>query len=224
MKTRILFVITVLAAAEISAVGQGYFLFTANKNSVYDGSLGSGIPTAGGPRAIAAFLWGPAATVGLLGPSGTSSNNANIDVAEAWMNILTDPQFHFATNATAGALAAVHVNASGLAIGGISYLGGSTFTVAGTVGGQVYTIYCIAWWDLYATPWEAAANNSGIGWSNPFQYASGATVASPILGFSSSGMQAFLVGTPEPATSTLVGLGAATALLIHRRRRSKRQT
>jgi hypothetical protein len=37
-----------------------------------------------------------------------------------------------------------------------------------------------------------------------------------------SGMQPFVVGIPEPATSVLVGLSVAAAFIIHRRRRSKR--
>jgi hypothetical protein len=192
-----LLVITALAVAGFNAVGQGYFLFTANKNSVWD-EFTTGTPISGGGHTVAGFLWGPAATVGVDFP------------------IWNDPQFHWATNATANALVTQPVNASGLAVGGIGYLGGASFTVLGTTGGNIYTIYCVAWDSAYATPQQAGSH---VGWSNPFQYASGNGPLSTPLGFSGSGMTAFGV-LPEPGVFTLAGL-AALALILHRRRRSK---
>jgi hypothetical protein len=210
-----LLIIMALALTGFSAFGQGYFLFTANKNSVWDNRIAA----PGGGHTIAAFLWGPADTVGLLGTVG-SPTNAFFPFL-AWDHILIDPQFHFATNVTSGALVTQPVNATGLQIGGIGYLAGASFTVAGTSPGAVYTIYCIAWDSTYATPLNAAAAGSpAIGWSNPFQYASGATAASPVVGFSTSGMQPFGVGIPEPTAVALGGLGVAT-LLFRRRMPSK---
>ncbi len=207
MKARILLAIAILTTATYTVPGQGYFIFGAGKNSVwYNGQPGGG-------HTMAGFLWGPADTIGLLGSMGTPTN-INFPAYGGWDAILTDPQFRFATNATSGALVAVNVNASGLAIGGINYNSGASFQVIGTVGGSVYTTYCIAWENLYATPSEAAAHGSAVGWSNPFQYTSGANVATLILTFTGSGMQPFGVGIPEPATVALAGLGVTIVMLL----------
>ncbi len=222
MNPRILLVITVLALAHSPSFGQGYFLFTATKNSVWD-HFTTGVPMSGGGHTMVGFLWGPASTVGRLGTNGSPITNTGPLSPNTWDDILNDPQFHFATNATSGLLVAQPVNASGLAVGGIGYLAGATFPVLGTAGGQIYTIYCIGWDSAYATPFQAAlAGNPSVGWSNPFQYAAGSGPTSTPLNFSSSGMQPFAVGIPEPAPFALGGLGAA-ALLVVRRRRSEFQ-
>jgi hypothetical protein len=216
MKTRILLLITVLTAAAFNAVGQGYFLFTANKNSVWDDFTAA--PQSGGGHTIAGFLWGPAATVGLLGIGTGITNPYPYPALNPWSAILTDPQFHIGVNTNTSTTASVLVNPSGLAIGGINYNSSGTFPVLGTVGGSIYTVYCFAWDSQYATPQQAAAAFSPVGWSNPFQYTSGATAATPIVGFSTSGMLPFGVGIPEPATSALAGLSVAVLLLRHRTR------
>jgi hypothetical protein len=203
----------------ISAFGQGVFLFTANKNSVFDNFTTQGASVSGGGHTIAGFIWGaPGTSNTVLGAVGNPVSNTAGVPSSMW-SFLSDPNFHLATNSTSGALVTQPVNASGLQIGGIGYLAGSTFTVLGTVGGNTYTLYAVAWNSIYATPQEAAANGSAIGWSNPFQYASGNGPLSTPLGFSGSGMTAFGVSpVPEPTTFALAGLGAA-ALLIFRRRK-----
>ncbi len=202
MKTRILLVITVLAAAAFNAVGQGYFLFTANKNSVYPNQ-----------NITAAFLWGPAGQTNALGSIGVpTSCIPPPDFQNMWLAALNDPAWHWGTNLTANAFAAVNVNPSGLAIGGINYNSGAPFTVAGTVGGQTYTIYCIAWYSIFSDPRQSFY----VGWSTPFLYTAGNGPTSTPLGFSSSGMQPFGVGIPEPTTFALAGLGAAVLMFTRR--------
>ncbi len=218
MKKKLILAATLVAMTGLSAFGQGYFLFVATKNSVWD-NFTTGTTTSGGGHTIAGFLWGPAATVGMLGATGNPVSNTVPLSPAKWDDILTDPQFHLATNSTSGLLVTAPVNASGLQIGGIGYLTGQTFTVAGTAGGQIYTVYAVSWNSLYATPEEAAAAGSAVGWSNPFQYSAGNGPTSTPLNFNGSGMLAFgVTPVPEPATFALAGLGAA-AMLIFRRRK-----
>ncbi len=210
MKTKILLVFAVLAVARSNSVGQGYFLFGATKNTVWD-AFTTGTTISGGHTRVG-FLWGPAAT-DPWPPPGTPPGPLGWDV------ILNNPVFHFATNFTANTLAAVNVNASGLAVGGINYNGGTMFQVAGTTGGAIYTLVVVGWDSDYADPWSAGSVSAALGWSNPFQYAAGNGPTSTPLLFTSSGLQSFAV-VPEPATGMLAGLGVA-ALMCLRRIRSE---
>ncbi len=217
MRTRMLLTFTLIALTGFAAKGQGYFLFTATKNSVWD-EFTTGVPMSGGGHTIAGFIWGPAGTTNAwLGSVGTRydlnpGNPFKLSMA------FNDPSWHLATNAAFDTFVSVNVNASGLAIGGINYNSSATFQVAGTTGGQTYTIYCIAWDNKFSNPLEAF----NVGWSNPFQYTAGNGPTSTPLGFSSSGMQPFGVGIPEPTTFALAGLGAL--LLIRHRRHSRIQS
>jgi len=220
MKKQLILAATLIAMTSASSFGQGYFLFAANKNSVFDAFTTQGVSVSGGGHTIAGFIFGPQSTTNSgLGSVGNPTGNVGGVSPDKWLAALNDPQYHLATNQTSGALVSVNVNPAGLAIGGISYLGGATFIVANTVGGQQYTMYAIAWDNAFPDPYTAAASGRAFGWSNPFQYAAGNGPISTPLTFSASGMTAFGVSPiPEPTTFALAGLGAA-ALLIFRRRK-----
>jgi len=172
-----------------------------------------------------AFLWSTTGTPLVDSVAGATQSATNGSTAflntqagntAAWNAILTDPNFHLATNGSVTAIA----QSSG--VGNYSYNSGNAFTLAGTPTGTV-TIYVIAWSYLYANPFLAAAGNAPVGWSNPFSYT---------LGTPSVAAQAFNVATtldnlrvgvtpivPEPTTLALLGLGSAS-LMIFRRRNS----
>jgi hypothetical protein len=216
-----LLIVTVLAMAQFKTFADAYMFFGANKNSVWDGFTTSGVFVPGGGHTIASFIWGPAGSINTgLGSVGTPTNSISLASPSSWLAILNDPQFHLGTNASSGALTEVNVNASGIAVGGISYNSSSTFPVVGMVGGQTYTIYCFAWDNSLPDPYQAAAAGGLVGWSNPFQYEAGNGVISLPLSFSLSGMQPFGVGVPEPTTFALACMGAV-ALILRRRRRLK---
>lgn len=219
MKKKLILAATLVAMTGLSAFGQGYFLFTATKNTVYDAFTTPGTFVSGGGHTMVGFLWGPAATVGLLGATGNPISNTAAVSPNVWTAILNDPQFHFGVNTNTGSTATVIANPSGLAIGGINYNSSGTFPVLNTIGGNTYTLYVIGWNSAFATPDAAAAAGAAVGWSAPFQYAAGNGVISTPLSFSGSGLTAFGVSpVPEPATCVLAGLGAA-AMLIFRRRK-----
>lgn len=218
MKKKLLLTAALVAMTGLSAFGQGYFLFTASKNAVWDSFTTPGTSVSGGGHTMVGFIWGAPATVGPLGSLGNPTTNTSAVSPSVWAAIF-DPAWHWAVNSNTLTTASVLVNPSGLAIGGINYNSSGTFPVEGTVGGNTYTIYAIAWDALYATPDAARNANAAVGWSAPFQYAAGNGPVSTPLNFTSSGMLPFGVSpVPEPATCVLAGLGAA-AMLIFRRRK-----
>jgi len=205
------------AATSFSAFGQGFILFSSTKaagvwyapNSFTNSSaqLGNGSIDVG-------FLWAVAPSTPGFGGSATAiSNNVAVD----WNSVLTDSNFHFATNSSGNTFVSALVNNSGVAQGGWGYNGGVSFGLAGTVGGEVIDVVAVAWNSAYANPWLAQAGNSFVGWGNTIAYTLGNGSSS--TSFAAAGSTAFGVQpVPEPATFALAGLGAA-AMLIFRRRK-----
>ncbi len=193
------------------------------KSQAYDGFTTPGV-SALSTNVDMTFLWAPANTtpdiVGYTGLASTPANGVNGYGRSHfsfwdWTKIL-DGQFTLATNSSTGFLATQRT----LANGAITYNGGANFPVTGTTGNTTYTIYMISWDAQYATPEIAAANNSALGWSTPFQYTSGLNVASSLptmSGVVASFGTFFLDVTPEPTTLALAVVGGLSLLACRRK-------
>ncbi len=215
MKKLILVSLITSCLTSLSANGQGYVLFTATPRTVWD-SYSIGPPHA--PDINVAFLWatqGAVPSVDSIGTSTPITNGWGPWPAEAWSDILTDPNFILAENAANSTM----VIAATTAAGGISYNASATFPVSGTIA-NTYTLFVIGWSSTFATPALAAAGGSVVGWSAPFDYTMVSSIGTPLT-FSMSGLQPFGVVAyiPEPSTMALAGLGSLSLLLFHRRHR-----
>ena len=223
-----------MTAIGISAFAQGNAIFGSVAGYVWN--TNSLRATAGSVDTAFLFSTSSSATPLLLQAgiynSGTPTNNTatttitSAQATTAWSDILTDPNFHLATNNTGSA----EVIGTTTGAGGISYNSGNAFQVTGTSasGGNIF-VYVIAWNAAYADPYAAQAANSAVGWSQLFTYA---TVAGPVPGPSGTatamtsqvtGWQFGVLGVssvPEPSTMALAALGGAS-LLLFRRRSSK---
>jgi hypothetical protein len=212
MKKQLL-VLTLLAATSLSSFAQGYFLFGATKNKGFDLSTGAVQP--GGTGDTFAFLWANSASAASVVGAGTSASVAGVP-SGTWTQIMTDPLFHFATDAgTSNVVAVVGNGASGW-----SYNGGLSFPVLGSPNSGTLSVFVVGWNNkggTVNTPAQAAAANSTLGYSTVFTYDPGATSGSQVLTFAA--VTGFGIQTvPEPATFAMAGLGAA-AMLIFRRRK-----
>jgi len=218
-----------LAAVGVSAFAQGNFIF---------GSSGSYVWNTNSTRAAAgtvttAFLFSSVNTgpsvAGVMTSTPTNTSATQITSAQnttAWTDLLTDPNFHFATNSGSGLVVAGTTTAAG----GISYNGGVAFTAANSSsGGGTAYIMAVAWAGGYADPFAAAAAGAAVGWSPVFAYSyvagpvPGPTGTATSMGSQQTGWQFGVLGVtsvPEPSTMALAALGGAS-LLLFRRRSSK---
>ncbi|HEY4963705.1 MAG TPA: PEP-CTERM sorting domain-containing protein [Candidatus Saccharimonadales bacterium] len=215
---KIILTLGLLAIASASSFAQGSFVFSTASRYVWD-DWSSVTPRVSASNNVA-FLFATGSPVSLAGSGSVTNNSGAMNYAAAWTAILTDPNYHLATNSADGTLAVVQT--SGL--GTIAYNGGNPFTVAGTsASGGAVSIFVIGWSSLYANPFLAAAANSVVGWSSVFSYA---YTPGPIPGPAgtpgnfSGLLTPFGVGTavPEPTTLALAGLGAASLLIFRRRK------
>jgi hypothetical protein len=108
------------------------------------------------------------------------------------------------------------VGISGAGAGYILDPSGGTYTVNGVAGGGIATLELQAWEGNFSSYAAAVAGGAEVG-SVTFQNPTGGggTPASPPTDL--TGMPALVLGTPEPSTIALGGLGAA-ALMFFRRR------
>jgi len=218
--------IAILGLAGLSAFAQQQVLFSgtglaSQTRLIWDNwSLLAPKPDASN---TVAFLWTSASATPLVetqtgyfaSPTNPVTTPFNVSLPP-WTAILTDPNYHLATNGTSLVMTPTST------VGNYSYNSGTSFTLAGAPASGNISIYVIAFPDLYANPFLAAASNAAVGWSNPFSYTLG-TPTSAAIAFSSStplNLLAFGVDTvPEPTTLALLGLASAS-LLIFRRRKS----
>ena len=204
----LLTIVGLLFVGSVQAFGQGYVLFSSTKaNGVYFGpnmypNTNSFAVPADGSLTVG-FMWANTGTP-LVGTNGTPLNTP---VITDWSKILTDPLFHFATNANTGAFVSVAVNNSGLAQGGWNYNGGFSFPLFGSTSNSVIKCFAVTWSSSYANPWLAAANDSILGYSALFNYATGQDSGAAVSTFAGSGMPPFQVYVPEPSSAALLMVG-----------------
>jgi len=215
MKKQLL-LLGLVAATSLSSFGQGWFVFAATKNKGFD--LSSGAVVAGGAQDSFAFLWSVnTAAIPAVGNAGTSPDVPWL-VFGTWSQILWDPNYTFAVNATtAGNPVAVAV---GNGSAGWNYNGGLSFPVLGTPTSGTVNCYVIGWNNrggTLTTPAQAAVAEALLGYSSVFSYPVGALSSSAVLSFSAAGLNAFgISGIPEPATFAILSLGAAVLLASRR--------
>jgi hypothetical protein len=209
--------------AGLSAFGQGYFAFTSGKSQAWDGFSTAGSSHVGATVDVA-FLWAtnaPTPSVNaLLTSTPTAGNNTTAEsytVAQAWSDILTDPNFHLAVDATtanAGNVAVATTSGTGV----VSYNGGFAFGVTGTVAGGNYSVFEISWNSAFATPSLASTGSSAVGWGPVFSYVPAVQTGTAPT-FTESDFGTFVpVAVPEPTTMALAGLGSLAALLFRRKK------
>lgn len=218
MKKLLIIATAAVSLSGLSVMGQGYFQFSGSTRGVWDAfTLANGGASKLGATMNVAFLWGSGSALVSSVSSSTATNGSTVfSPADAWTAILNDPNYTLAIDANKSTAAI----ASSAANGAWSYTStaGTIFPVTGT-GSGAYSVFVIGWDKTYATPADAAAANSAVGWSQVFSYTAANNVGTP-LSMPASGLTPFgvIAPVPEPATFALAGLGAA-ALLVFRRKK-----
>ncbi len=218
MKKIIVVASLITSLTSLSAFGQGYGLFTGNPRTVWDSFTYPDQPHVTSNVNVA-FLWGMNGSAPLVEsilngvPTNATSMTSPFSIDAAWTDIVTDPNFTLAHNASDNSL----VSTRTLANGGFSYNSSSTFGISGTTAGTTYTLFVIGWDATYATPQLAAAAGSAVGWSPAFSYSVTSEIGTPLT-MPASGLAHFGV-VPEPTTMALAGLGSLSLLLFRRGRR-----
>jgi len=214
---KILLIVTVAAGIGMSAFGQGQFNFstTAGRLIWDDWSALAFKPD---PSNNVAFLFGTGTRLIDAVAAQTATNATGIpngaSVSTVWTDLLTDPNYHLATNTVGGGLV---VNPTSLT-GGIT---GSTFVATNSPGSGTITVFVIGWSAAFANPLLAAAAGGVVGWSTAFTYTIGSPGGAVAQAFNvaPNAIVAFgVVPVPEPTTFALAGLGAATLLIFRRRK------
>jgi hypothetical protein len=217
--------VTVLfAAIGINSFGSdGYVTFAATPHAAYDEFTTPGTGVAAPGDVTVTFLWALVGTSDPLG-SGVPINGVS-NVGSGWNTVSSMLSSGWSVAEDAGngnAEADNTVNASGILKGGIAYDGGSAFQLANITGGDTYEFVVIGWDNLTgATTLEQGMSGVvPLGWSNGFEYSTGATAGDPTLTFNQSGMNPFGVAAdpvPEPATLALAGFGGFSLLFLRRK-------
>ena len=206
---KILIIIGAVAVGTASSFAQGNIVISDSARGIWD-------VFSGAPQDLDwSLIAGPAATTPSVDSimTFTPTNGLALnDPAAAWNDILNQGGYFFVDGTNGAAI----VGAVG-SNGSVSYNAGNAYSAANLTGGTTYTMYLIAWENLYATPSAAQAANAAVGWSAPFQYTPPSGINSP-PNMNSAGLAPFgVVPSPEPATVALAGLGGLALFGLRRR-------
>jgi hypothetical protein len=220
-----LFIILLLAVSMGVSYGQGLVFFSGESQGVWD-NFSSSQPILSADMDVS-FLFGTGtpliSSLGVGGagpgnsiPTNALSNNTSFVPSAAWSDILNDPNFMLATNTgLPGSPVVAHV----IGNGSWGYNSSTEFHLAGASQNQTYTVYVIGWAGNYATPQLAAAADAAVGWSAAFSYTIPALITETPPSFVQAGFLPFgVVGTPEPTTFALAGLGGLSLWFLRRRK------
>jgi len=236
MKKQIAILAALVAATSFSAFGQGYITFASATSGTWDEFTTPGAGIRSPSDVTVGFLWAATSATDSLtlvsgsgGPNGNGlglrGGAANKQVATngvssisvtPWATIATmvaSGGWNWATNSAAPS---APLQVTGGANGLWSYNGGASFILAGPGAGSTIQIVVIGWNNA-----GSIGSSADIGWSNPFNYLTGANASDPngTTVFSSSGANQFGVAPiPEPSTIALAGLGGLSLLLFRRRK------
>jgi hypothetical protein len=205
--------IIALSAVTLASFGQGYFSLQLGSKSVWNGFTTPGVDVLGATMDVGLYIGAAGQTPG-VGSVGIATNGANASLVTptSWSTVLNDPNFALAVNGNTSNPLILANNANG----SVTLTG--TFPIVGTVAGNTYSIYFVAWSNAYATPALAAAANTAIGWSSVFQYTSVSSIGTPATMAASGFLPFSVAGVPEPSTMALAALGGASLLLFRRRK------
>jgi len=228
-----LVVITALAATALSVFGQGFVTLSTSTHKFYDEftTAGSGIYSAA--NVDYALYWAPTTATDPLSAIGSQfgagATTPNLQVATN--GVASIPQT-FANLNTLLTGAGFTLGLNGAAIAGgtttaAASAGYGQFQLANTTAGNTYQLIVVGWNASAGLSAIQTGAYTAIGWSNPFNYITGANASDPngTAAVTSAGfMNAFgvaplaTVPTPEPATLALAGLGGASLLLFRRKK------
>jgi len=207
-----------VAASGLTAFGQGYVVFSAAKNNVYDDFTTSGTSVVSSGTVNATFLW---AATGTTDPLGAGLATGATTAGGAWATIETMLTSGWSIAQNAGQANAEADVTTGTAIttkGNLSYSGGE-FGLTGSTAGSSYEFVVIGWAATGGASLANAENSSAVGWSSAFTYATGASSLATPPTFGNSGEAPFGVApVPEPASLALAGLGGLSMLFLRRRK------
>lgn len=210
-------VLTVIVAGS-TAFGQGYMLFGGGIRTVWDSTdyLSPGPLTDSGFDTT--FLWSATATTSPMFPASTPTNSTvDFSFAAAWAEIEGASSSGW-TNATTGGAGVVGAPSNNT--GSFTSEGGNAFALDGSAGsGQVIDLFVVGWetdGGLYTSLAAAEAGGAAVGWSSVFQYTLGS--GPPASPPAETVVPHFGIGTPEPTTVALAGLGAISMIFVRRKR------
>ena len=151
---------------------------------------------------------------GVVAPNKQVATNGVASIS-GWATIqsmISSGGWNWATNSGTGILVTQNTLGSGN-IGGWNY---GEFQLFGTTAGNAYQFIAIGW-----NSTSSMFASTALGWSDPFNYATGSSASDPLgtTSFSQGGMNQFGVApVPEPSTIALAGLGGLSLLLFRRRK------
>jgi len=210
-----LIIVAALTASVFSSFGQGYFSFTGNPRTAWDGFTTTSVSKNAATMNVG-FLFGTGSALISAIASSVPTNSTVLPnsstVAAAWNAILNDANF---TVASTGGNQVVQATAAN---GSWSYNGAATFGVTGS-GASTYSVIVFGWSSAYSTAAAAALAGSAVGWSTAFSYTAVSSIGTPssmaLSGLTGFGVTAAPV--PEPGTIALAGLGGLGLLALRRR-------
>jgi len=210
------------ALAATSAFGQGYLVIQSSKSAVTDAFTTPGTGKYDSLVNVALLISSSASATPLVEglANGTATTGlASYNIATAWTDITTDPNFSLAVDQTATPGASVIMLSSTKGV--VQYNSGFAFGLTGTTTTGSYSLFEVSWSSAYSTLAAAAAAGSAVGWSSVLNNISLSTATAPAPespAFNPFGTLAAPTATPEPGTMALAGLGGLSLLAFRRKK------
>jgi len=227
------FVLTAaIVLAGFSVMAQGFVTLTTANNRLFDEFTTPGVGVRSVSTVDFALYWAATGTADPLSAVGSqfgmAAGPANQQVATNGVSQISGASSLNATLTGSGFTLGLVSGGSTVAGGTAGTTGNATFgqfALGGTTAGSTYEMILVTWNASAGFGAMQAGTYNAVGWSNPFNYVTGANATDPngqtLL--SSSGMNQFgtaaLAGAvPEPGTMALAGLGGLSLLAFRRKK------